>query len=127
LQNCFDLNDSVTSTTPGMCLGGVWTRMACDVINYAIKRSYFKKVLKTVKRSQIVLLDTVLQLQNDALTSLQTSIVPKTTCKPSKKLSPTITTVEPPEVHPSAGLMHLMVGVAGSAGYTPVPQSKHSH
>ena len=61
------------------------------------------------------------------ITSLQTSIVPNTTCKPSKKLSPTIMTVAPPEVHPSLGLIALMQGVAGNDGYTPVPQSKHSH
>lgn len=34
LQNCFDLYDSVTSTTPGICLGGVCTFMACDVSNW---------------------------------------------------------------------------------------------
>lgn len=33
LQNCLDLYDRVTSTTPGMCRGGVCTRMACGVIN----------------------------------------------------------------------------------------------
>lgn len=37
LQNCLDLYDSVTSTTPGMCLGGVCTRMACGVINWRRK------------------------------------------------------------------------------------------
>lgn len=42
----------------------------------------------------------------------QTSIVPKTTCRPSKKLSPTIITVEPPDVQPSLGEMALMHGVA---------------
>lgn len=47
-------------------------------------------------------------------TSLQTSIVPKTTCKPSKKLSPMMMTVAPPVVHPSLGLMALMHGVAAS-------------
>ena len=32
-QNCLLLKLSVTSTTPGMCLGGVWTRMACEVMS----------------------------------------------------------------------------------------------
>ena len=45
LQNCLLLKLSVTSTTPGMCLGGVCTRIAWHVIS-----------------------------------SLHTSIVPKTTC-----------------------------------------------
>lgn len=58
---------------------------------------------------------------NRILTSLQTNMVPNTTCKPSKKLSPTIITVDPPEVHPSLGLIALMQGVAtGSGGYRPV-------
>lgn len=58
------------------------------------------------------------------LTSLHTSIVPKTTCKPSKKLSPTIITVDPPEVQPSLGLIAFIHGVAtGSGGYKPVNQS----
>lgn len=33
LQNCLLLYDKVTSTTPGICLGGVCTRIACDVIS----------------------------------------------------------------------------------------------
>lgn len=33
LQNCLDLYDNVTSTTPGMCLGGTCTLIAWDVIN----------------------------------------------------------------------------------------------
>lgn len=45
-------------------------------------------------------------------TSLHTSIVPNTTCKPSKKLSPMMMTVAPPVVHPSLGLIALMHGVA---------------
>ena len=32
-QNCLLLKLSVTSTTPGMCRGGVWTRMAWEVIS----------------------------------------------------------------------------------------------
>lgn len=39
-------------------------------------------------------------------------MVPKTTCSPSKKLSPTMMTVVPPDVHPSLGHMALMEGVA---------------
>ena len=62
---------------PGMCLGGVWTRMAWLVIN-----------------------------------SLQTNIVPKTTWRPSKKLSPMMMTVLPPVVQPSLGEMALMQGMA---------------
>lgn len=46
------------------------------------------------------------------LTSLHTSIVPNTTCRPSKKLSPMMMTVAPPVVQPSLGLMALMHGVA---------------
>jgi hypothetical protein len=67
----------------------------------------------------------VCQLEDDSfvldrLTSLQTSIVPKTTWRPSKKLSPTMMTVEPPDVHPSLGLMAFMQGVAtGKGGYNP--------
>ncbi|TNN66466.1 hypothetical protein EYF80_023374 [Liparis tanakae] len=46
------------------------------------------------------------------LTSLQTSMVPKMTWRPSKKLSPMMMTVAPPVVHPSLGLMALMQGAA---------------
>ncbi len=49
---------------------------------------------------------------NTNLTSLHTIIVPNTTCRPSKKLSPTMMTVAPPVVHPSLGLIALMHGVA---------------
>lgn len=45
-------------------------------------------------------------------TSLHTSMVPNTTCSPSKKLSPMMITMAPPVVHPSLGLMALMQGVA---------------
>lgn len=45
-------------------------------------------------------------------TSLHTSMVPNTTCRPSKKLSPMRMTVAPPVVHPSLGLIALMHGVA---------------
>lgn len=41
-------------------------------------------------------------------------MVPKTTWRPSKKLSPTMITVDPPVVHPSLGLMALMQGVAAN-------------
>lgn len=46
------------------------------------------------------------------LTSLHTSMVPNTTCRPSKKLSPMRMTVAPPVVQPSLGLMAFMHGVA---------------
>lgn len=46
------------------------------------------------------------------VTSLHTSMVPKTTCRPSKKLSPIRMTVAPPVVQPSLGLMALIHGVA---------------
>lgn len=46
------------------------------------------------------------------VTSLHTSMVPKTTCRPSKKLSPIRMTVAPPVVQPSLGLMALIQGVA---------------
>lgn len=47
-------------------------------------------------------------------------MVPNTTCSPSKKLSPTIMTVDPPEVQPSLGLIALIHGVAtGNGGYKP--------
>jgi len=39
-------------------------------------------------------------------------MVPKMTCRPSKKLSPMMMTVAPPVVQPSLGLMALMQGVA---------------
>lgn len=57
------------------------------------------------------------QLRRDAararrLTSLHTNMVPNTTCRPSKKLSPIMITVAPPVVQPSLGLMALMHGVA---------------
>ena len=45
-------------------------------------------------------------------TSLHTSTEPKTTCSPSKKLSPMRMTVAPPVVQPSLGLMALMQGAA---------------
>lgn len=52
-------------------------------------------------------------------------MVPKTTCKPSKKLSPIIMTVDPPLVHPSLGLMAFIQGVAtGSGGYRPTKKKK---
>lgn len=61
-------------------------------------------------------------------TSLQTSMVPNTTCRPSKKLSPTMITVEPPDVQPSLGLIALMQGVAtGSGGYKPTVRKIHSY
>lgn len=54
-------------------------------------------------------------------TSLHTNMVPKTTCKPSKKLSPTMMTCAPPLVQPSLGEIALMHGVAiGKGGYMPV-------
>lgn len=54
-------------------------------------------------------------------TSLQTNIEPKTTWRPSKKLSPMMMTVDPPVVHPSLGLIALMHGVAtGRGGYKPI-------
>lgn len=46
-------------------------------------------------------------------TSLHTSMVPNTTWRPSKKLSPMMMTMAPPVVQPSLGLMALMQGVAG--------------
>jgi hypothetical protein len=46
------------------------------------------------------------------INSLQTSIVPKTTWRPSKKLSPMMMTVEPPVVQPSLGEIALMQGMA---------------
>ena len=39
-------------------------------------------------------------------------MLPKTTCKPSKKLSPMMITVVPPVVQPSFGQIALIVGVA---------------
>lgn len=51
-------------------------------------------------------------IYNRAHTSLHTSMVPNTTCRPSKKLSPMMMTVAPPVVHPSLGLIALMHGVA---------------
>ena len=48
----------------------------------------------------------------EVINSDQTSIVPNTTCSPSKKLSPMIMTVLPPVVHPSLGEMALMQGMA---------------
>lgn len=50
------------------------------------------------------------------VTSLHTNMVPKTTCRPSKKLSPIRMTVAPPVVQPSLGLMALMQGVAAGRG-----------
>jgi hypothetical protein len=51
-------------------------------------------------------------MTGDGLTSLHTSIVPKTTWRPSKKLSPIIMTVDPPDVQPSLGEIAFMQGVA---------------
>lgn len=53
-----------------------------------------------------------MQNQLNFCTSLHTSMVPNTTCRPSKKLSPMMMTVAPPVVHPSLGLIALMHGVA---------------
>lgn len=44
------------------------------------------------------------------LTSLQTISEPKTTCRPSKKLSPMTTTLVPPVVQPSFGQIALIHG-----------------
>ena len=49
-----------------------------------------------------------------ALTSLQTTMLPKTTCRPSKKWSPMMMVVVPPLVQPSLGQIALMVGVAAT-------------
>ena len=46
------------------------------------------------------------------ISSLHTSMVPKTTWRPSKKLSPMMMTVLPPVVQPSLGEMALMQGMA---------------
>ena len=54
----------------------------------------------------------------EVMSSLHTSIVPKTTWSPSKKLSPMMMTVEPPVVQPSDGEMALMQGMAED-GYSP--------
>jgi len=50
------------------------------------------------------------------ITSLQTRLLPKTTCSPSKKLSPSMVTDAPPWVHPSLGVMCFMHGVATGRG-----------
>lgn len=50
------------------------------------------------------------------ITSLQTRLLPKTTCNPSKKLSPNIVTEAPPWVHPSLGVMCFIHGVATGRG-----------
>lgn len=61
----------------------------------------------------------------DVINSLHTSIVPNTTCNPSKKLSPTIITWAPPMVHPSLGDIAFMHGVAtGIGGYRPKRNNK---
>ena len=46
------------------------------------------------------------------------SMVRKCTCRPSKKLSPIMMTVEPPVVQPSLGDIALMHGIAAD-GYRP--------
>ena len=46
------------------------------------------------------------------MSSLHTSMVPNTTWRPSKKLSPMMMTVLPPVVQPSLGEMALMQGMA---------------
>ena len=92
-----------------MWRGGVWTRMACDVTNCQnTKPSIYIRPAPS---------------HSVKFTSLQTSMVPKTTCNPSKKLSPMMMTVAPPVVQPSLGLMALMHGVAGREGYTPSSSS----
>lgn len=50
------------------------------------------------------------------ITSLQTRLLPNTTCSPSKKLSPNMVTEAPPWVHPSLGVMCFMHGVATGRG-----------
>lgn len=62
-------------------------------------------------KSQIYITTTIVYT-GYILTSLQTSMVPNTTWRPSKKLSPMMMTVVPPVVQPSLGHMALMVGVA---------------
>lgn len=60
----------------------------------------------------MITLSILSMLSGQNLTSLQTIIVPNTTCSPSKKLSPTMMTVAPPVVQPSLGLIALIHGVA---------------
>lgn len=57
------------------------------------------------------------------ITSLQTRLLPKTTCNPSKKLSPNIVTEAPPWVHPSLGVICFMHGVATGRGEN-MPEKK---
>lgn len=58
-------------------------------------------------------LQTVSSLVKKRPTSLHTSMLPNTTCSPSKKFSPMTMTMAPPVVQPSLGLMALIHGVAG--------------
>lgn len=67
-----------------------------------------KQLVKTIHRGG----DCSGQANFLRLTSLHTNIVPNTTWRPSKKLSPIMITVAPPVVQPSLGLMALMHGVA---------------
>ena len=49
---------------------------------------------------------------------------PKTTCRPSKKFSPTMTTVVPPVTGPSLGQIAFMIGVASTdTPGAPLPSS----
>ena len=60
------------------------------------------------------------------LTSLHTSMVPKMTCRPSKKLSPMMMTVAPPVVQPSLGLMALMQGAATPVHKRGITEKHHA-
>lgn len=79
------------------------------MITYEIKQ-------QAVRKSK-VLLD-IGEYMTCKLTSLQTNMVPKMTCSPSKKLSPMMMTVAPPVVQPSLGLMALIQGAAASRNAT---------
>lgn len=67
------------------------------------------------------------RVRRRGLTSLHTSIVPNTTWRPSKKLSPMMITVAPPVVQPSLGLMALMQGVAARRRQRTWPQRPGGH
>uniref|UniRef100_A0A915IIL3 Uncharacterized protein n=1 Tax=Romanomermis culicivorax TaxID=13658 RepID=A0A915IIL3_ROMCU len=70
------------------------------------------RVKVTSTRPGVVRGGTVARMAWWVIISPNAGVWPNITCKPSKKLSPKMITVEPPAVHPSCGHTVLMTGQA---------------
>lgn len=103
-QGC-DEEESGPGSHEGWLTGGTESHLI-NMVLYILYKYNHSTVIVIVCWVYWLLIDQVY------VTSLHTSMVPKTTCRPSKKLSPIRMTVAPPVVQPSLGLMALIQGVA---------------